>query len=326
MQQSRNPPEGSPSGEVCGVTVETTEGSCFEEVSATKDVHMEDASDSGKHDADEAMGSSPPGEEPMPDINSSSSADATDEEQLHDQGIWGKQKNVVEPGAYEASARAAAEAEANNEQAFENIAGAKAKQGPIDTVEYQDFIGAYHLVERMSPLMKLADQQSGYAQTGLYHDGIRLDEINSFKVQHTYFRVKVQHHNHMNYNFSEEDLLESVCRMEPIYNRRSTRMDVIFRPGDFRSTLDDCQMAKASRAREEAMEVNHMVIERVRELNRHRRSASREELMNAMLHYFLAAWTKMNSGTPPLRGCRIPSVLPRMGQFLSIRAERSTRP
>ena len=74
-----------------------------------------------------AMGSSPPGEEPMPDINSSSSADATDEEQLHDQGIWGKQKNVVEPGAYEASARAAAEAEANNEQAFENIAGAKAK-------------------------------------------------------------------------------------------------------------------------------------------------------------------------------------------------------
>ena len=45
--------------------------------------------------------------------------------------------------------------------------------------------------------------------------------------------------------------MEQMCRMEPIYNRRSTRMDVIFRAGDFRSTLDDREMAKASRAQEE---------------------------------------------------------------------------
>ena len=195
----------------------------------------------------------------------------------------------MEPGAYEASAKAAAEAEANNEQAFENSAGAKASEGLVGTDEYKDFVRTHHPVERMSPLMKLADQQNRYTLTGLYHDGIRLDEISSFKVQHMYFRVRVPHHNHMKHNFSEEDLLDAMCRMEPIYNRRSTRMDVIFRPGDFRSTLDDREMAKASRAREEAMEVNHMLLERVRELNRDRRSASREELMNATLHYFLAA-------------------------------------
>ena len=48
-------------------------------------------------------------------------------------------------------------------------------------------------------------------------------------------------------------------------------------------------MARASNAREEALELNQMLLERLRELNRGRRSASREELMNAMLHYFLAA-------------------------------------
>ncbi|CAE7767157.1 unnamed protein product, partial [Symbiodinium necroappetens] len=293
-------PEGSPSGEVSGVKVGTAEGSSFEEVSETKDMHI--AGESGKHDTDEAMGSSTPVEELMPDINSSSSKDASDEEQLRDQGIWGKQKNVVEPGAYEAEAKAATEAEAKNEQAFEDMAGAKEKEGLVDTVEHQNFIEAYRLVERVSLLMRLADQQNGYGQTGLYHDNIRLDDTNSFKVQHMYFRVKVHHHYHMKYNFAEEGLMEQMCRMEPIYNRRSTRMDVVFRAGDFRSTLDDREMARASHAREEALELNHMPLERLKELNRDRRSAGREELMNAMLHYFKQlAWTMMNSGTSPLR-------------------------
>ncbi|CAE7499870.1 GIP, partial [Symbiodinium necroappetens] len=79
------------------------------------------------------------------------------------------------------SAKATAEAEANNEKAFENIAGAKEKEGLVDTVEYKDFARIHHLIERTSPLMKLADQQHGYAQTGLYHDGIRIDELGSFK-------------------------------------------------------------------------------------------------------------------------------------------------
>ena len=40
---------------MCECLVEQPGGSSFEEVSGTKDVHMEDAGDDGKHDADEAM-------------------------------------------------------------------------------------------------------------------------------------------------------------------------------------------------------------------------------------------------------------------------------
>ena len=50
----------------------------------------------------------------------------------------------------------------------------------------------------------------------------------------------------MKYNFAEEDLMEQVCQMEPIYYRRSTKLDVDFRAGDYRSTLDDKEMTHAS--------------------------------------------------------------------------------
>ena len=46
---------------------------------------------------------------------------------------------LVGPGAYEAASKATASAEADNEKAFENIAGAKEKQGLIDTDDYKAF-------------------------------------------------------------------------------------------------------------------------------------------------------------------------------------------
>ena len=223
----------------------------------------------------------------MPDMNFSAEA-SNNHDNLYEQGIWGKTKTRVEPGAYEAEAKATADAEEKNEQAFEQYAGEKEKEGLADTPDFMNFHEAYHLTERMSPLMKLSNQIHGYGKEGLYHDDIRLDKICSFKVQHMYFRQRAPHHDHMKYNFSEEDLMESVGQMEPIYYRRSTKLDVVFRAGDYRSTLDDKEMARASSAREEALELNHMLLQRLRELNQNRRSASREELMNATLHYFLA--------------------------------------
>ena len=140
----------------------------------------------------------------------------------------------------------------------------------------------------MSPLLRLSEQIYGYGKCGLYHDDIRLDKINGFKVQHMYFRQQAPNHPHMKFNFAEEDLMDSVCQLEPIYDRRKSKMDVVFRTGDYRSTLDDKEMARASTAREQALELNQQLLERLRELHKSRRSASREELMNAMLHYFLA--------------------------------------
>ena len=73
--------------------------------------------------------------------------------------------------------------------------------------------------------------------------------------------------------------------MLPIYDRRPGRYDYVFRSGDVRSTLDDRLMAKAS-------DVQHWTFRRtffgkVRELHESGRPATREELLNAMLHLFL---------------------------------------
>ena len=298
------PPADSPSGEMAGETkVETDpsapmdtdipEGSSFEEGSGTKveepasaapeDVHMDDASES----KDDVSGSSPSGEAPMPDMNFSADASG-DEDNLYEQGIWGKTRTRVDPGAFEAEAKAAAAAEEKNEQAFEQFKGEKQKEGLTDTPDFMNFHEAYHLKERMSPLMKLSEQLYGYGKVGLYHDDLRLDTIGSFKVQHMYFRQVARPHFHMKFNFAEENWVDSINQMEPIYNRRTTKNDVVFRSGDYRSTLDDREMARASAAREEALELNQILLKRLRELNQDRRSASREELMNAMLHYFLA--------------------------------------
>ena len=83
----------------------------------------------------------------------------------------------MEPGAYEAQAKATAEAEEKNEKAFEQYADEKEKEGLAGTVEFMDFHKAYHLSERMSPLMKLSSQIHGYGKAGLHHDDdIRLDK------------------------------------------------------------------------------------------------------------------------------------------------------
>ena len=77
--------------------------------------------------------------------------------------------------------------------------------------------------------------------------------------------------------------------MLPIYDRRPGRYDYVFRSGDVRSTLDDRLMAKASDVREAAIEVQENLLQKVRELHESGRPATREELLNAMLHLFLSA-------------------------------------
>ena len=277
-------PGGSSFGEVPEATVEEPEKTWFPPTRHPDDPNRPEPTDP-KYAG--YPGSSSFGEEPIPEMNFFADA-ANDHDNLYEQGIWGKTRTRVDPGAFEAEAKATAEAEEKNEKAFEQYSGEKEKETLSDTVDFMHFHEAYHLKERMSPLMKLSEQIHGYSKCGLYHDDIRLDKINSFKVQHMYFRKEAPRHPHMKFNFAEEDLMESVNQMEPIYDRRSSKMHVVFRAGDYRSTLDDKEMARASAAREEALELNQKLLERLRELNQNRRSASREELMNAMLHYFLA--------------------------------------
>ena len=327
VEEAKQEPDSAAPMDVDDVLMDTEApgGSSFEEVPAAKEEdttvppvqHSDDPTGPESSSANTAghPGSSPSGEAPIPEMNFSADA-SNDQDNTYEQGIWGKTKTRVDPKAFES--KATADAEEKNEQAFEKHSGEKEKETLSDTSDFMHFHDAHHLKERMSPLMRLSEQIHGYGKCGLYHDDIRLDKINGFKVQHMFFRQQAPNHPHMKFNFAEEDLMDSVNQMEPIYDRRTSKMNVVFRTGDYRSTLDDKEMARASTAREQALELNQQLLERLRELNKSRQSASREELMNAMLHYFLAvgvAWTTGISGTSHLRGCRNLSVLPKRGQF-----------
>ncbi|CAE7924494.1 unnamed protein product, partial [Symbiodinium sp. KB8] len=206
-----DPPADSPFGEMAGDTKQEPDSSAPMDTDAPEDSFFEEGS--GEKVEKEEQTTFEPVADPD-DVYLNFSADASnDQDNLYEQGVWGKTKTRVEPGAYEAEAKAAAEAEAKNEQAFEDFAGERQKEGLTDTVDYQNFTEAYHLKERTSPLMKLANQIHGYGQTGLYHDNIRLDKINSFKVQHMYFRKQAPNHPHMKFNFAQDDLMDSVCQM-----------------------------------------------------------------------------------------------------------------
>ena len=222
---------------------EAPEGSSQEEVSGVKVEHAE-GSPPGKE-------GSPQEEESMPDI----SPHTEDEGELHDQGIWGKCKTVADPEAYKATK----DAEAQNEDAFENL----------DTDEYKEFIRDGYRLERKSPLVMLKDQRNGYNYTGFFHTGIRdieVDPVGFFKVQHMGWRVAPPPHAHQNFHLSETALFQQVCKMLPIYDRRPGRYDYVFRSGDVRSTLDDRLMAKASDVQEAALDVQENLLRKVREL------------------------------------------------------------
>ena len=152
-------PESSPQEEASGVKVEPTEDSPQREESETKDEHMGATEEFN----DEAMApeGSPEGEESMPPDISPERDDG-----LHDQGIWGRVKNVVDPEAF----KAAASAEAKNEKAFENMENANDKKDLERAEEFKYFCEV--IFAGRSPMPMLVEQKDGYSTTGLYQSGI----------------------------------------------------------------------------------------------------------------------------------------------------------
>ena len=71
----------------------------------------------------------------------------------------------------------------------------------------------------------------------------------------------------MKYTRSEGDLFGQLCRMDPVYSRRPSKGDVVFRSGDVRSTLDDQLMENAADVKKTALEVLEALQERVKELS-----------------------------------------------------------
>ena len=110
-----------------------------------------------------------------------------------------------------------------------------------------------------------------------------------FKVQHMGWRVAAPPHAYQKFHLSETELFKQVCRMLPTYDRRPERLHYVFTSANVRSTLDDRLLAKASDVREVALEVQENLLQKVKELHESGNPATREELLNAMLHLFLSA-------------------------------------
>ena len=136
--------------------------------------------------------------------------------------------------------KAAKDAEAQNENAFDNFESANEKKGLVDTDEYKNFCSNLVKLEKTSPLRMLIKQKHGYGYSGFYHSSVRdyeNDPISAFKVQHMNWRVDVPPHAGVKYHLSEDDLFKQLCAMVPIYERRPGRLDVVYRSGDVRSTF-----------------------------------------------------------------------------------------
>ena len=272
-------PESSPQGEASGGKAEPTEGSPQGEESEIKDEHM--GATEEVNDEDMATEDSSPDEEHVPPDISPGKDDG-----LHDQGIWGRVGTAVDPEAF----KAATSAEEKNEQAFENMENAKDNKGLERAEEFKYFCEViFSGEERGSPMRMLIQQKDGYSTSGLYHSGVRDDPVSAFKVQHMAWRAKVDPHPITKYTLSENDLFKHMCTMDPIYNRYPAKKEVVSRSGDVRSTLDDQLMEKASNVKETALEVQEALSEKAISLSKSGNPASREELMNAMLHFFLGS-------------------------------------
>eukprot|EP00439_Symbiodinium_sp_Y106_P030437 s1316_g3.t1 len=270
-------PESSPQGEASGAKVQSVESYPHGEASATVDDPMGVAEEVKEEEVDLFVHD----DEVMP-LDISPEKDTG----LHDQGIWGQVETPFDPKAFRESAqKAAASARPRTRKHFGNMEEASVRKELVDTEEYKYFRDyVFYQEERGSPLRVLVDQRNGYSYSGLYHTGIRDDPIPSFKCQHMIFRAQADAHPQQKYFLKEEHMYQT-----PIYERRPNCNQVIFHSGDILSTLNDALMEKVSAIRETALEVQDALRVRVKELSDTGNPATREELMHAMLHYFLAA-------------------------------------
>lgn len=93
---------------------------------------------------------------------------------------------------------------------------------------YKKFIFEGVQIERSSPLEALRKQLKGYNMSGIYHVGIRDTNVNLFKLQHMAWRVRADSHVGAKYNLMERQMMDALCAMTPIYDRRGQSSDVVF--------------------------------------------------------------------------------------------------
>ena len=85
------------------------------------------------------------------------------------------------------------------------------------------------------------------------------------------------------YRANETQVFQAMARLDPVYVGRKSKNDIVSRAGDLRSTYDEELLEKSSDAGRRVENVHTKLYEKLLS-----EGGTREELEDAMLHYFLA--------------------------------------
>ena len=212
------------------------------------------------------------------------------------QGVWGETTTTVLPEAYELleedpmadSTPGRLDPQPTNEELVDK---AKASGEVFDVRKSRE--SRQHREgkleqEACSPVKLLRSQKHGGPHGGFYHDNCRNDPITDFKLWHMTYRMGdvrnfPPQHPCEKYRAHETYVFQAMARMDPVYMNRKSKNDIVFRAGDLRSTFDEELLEKSSDAGKRTEEVDKMLYEKLLSSG-----GTRQELQNAMLHYFLA--------------------------------------
>ena len=203
-----------------------------------------------------------------------------------DQGIWGQKDTYIDREAF--SAYVDAQFSAENEEAFDELLFKTEIPSLRATAAFRNFVANQKHRELVSPLMDLTFQKHG-PNNGFYHDNIRTDtDEDAFKFSHMIYRVHCGSHPHAKYELAENELVGAMARLPPIYERRARRDDIVFKAGDVRSLCDADVLERATKIKEEVEHIQDVLLEKLKELKDLNTPATREQLMKALLNYFLS--------------------------------------
>ncbi len=218
------------------------------------------------------------------------------------QGIWGNQETYVLPEAFEPM-------DVDMDAPTSRLSPEKTNADMVEETKAQDEVYAitncpeYNdndpngpwVLEKASPIGILKKQKYGGDFGGFYHDNCRSNRVTHFKLLHMCYRREevdgrdTLHHPYEKFRTNEYDTFEAMAKLPPVFEGRKGKNDIAFSAGDIRSTYDEDLLEKSSAIAPRCEAIKQQLIERLSS-----KGGTREQLQNAMLHYFLACSISMD--------------------------------
>ena len=212
------------------------------------------------------------------------------------QGVWGDTTTTVLPEAYELleedpeadSTPGRVDPQPTNEELVDKVKAYDEVYFIKRSKEYRHLREGKLGLEATSPIRLLRAQKHGGPHGGFYHDHCRNDPITAFKLWHMSYRMRNNdefppQHPCEKYRAHETDVFRAMARLDPVYMGRKSKNEIVFRAGDLRSTYDEELLEKSSDAEVRTEAAHKKLYEKLLS-----EGGTRNELQNAMLHYFLA--------------------------------------